>query len=160
MNRIRKITFVLISFTLVSCGITGNDSQPAATATEAEALPASPVPDDGVWTGEAVFIDDVRLHYDDPESGSAEVEIDGSFPDGCTELSEIVTTQEGSTFTIRLMTTRPMDAQCTMALVPFNINESLNLSDFANGEIVEVDVYGFKVEFTVGQIPQASGGGG
>lgn len=160
MKKIHPINFVLVSFMLASCSFLGNASQSTATITEPEAPPASPVPDDGVWTGEAVFIDDVTLDYDDLDSGFAEIVIDGFFPDGCTGLSEVVTTREGSTFTIRLMTTRPMDAQCTMALEPFNTVVALDLIDMADGEIVAVDVYGFKVEFAVGQKPQANREGG
>jgi len=156
MNRNRMINLVLISFTMMSCSFMGSVNQSTATSATAEVLPTNIVPADGGWTGEAIIIDDVKLHYDNPDLYSAKIEISGFYPDGCTELSEILTTREGSIFTIRLMTMRPMDAHCTMALVPFNTEVSLDFNDMADGEIVEVDIYGSKTKFVVGQIQQAN----
>jgi len=110
--------------------------------------------------GEAVIIDDVRLNYKDTESGSAEIEIDGFLPDGCTELSEVIRSRDENMFTIHLMTTRPEDAQCTMALEPFQISVPLDVSRFEKGEIIQVKVYEFQLEFTIARKEEPEQGGG
>jgi inhibitor of cysteine peptidase len=43
----------------------------------------------------------------------------GYLPDGCTSIDDTSWTQEGNTFNVTITTTRPADAMCTQALVPF-----------------------------------------
>lgn len=120
-----------------------------------EEMPGNPAPD-----SEAVFISSVQAVPNDTLNGVMEILITGFFPDGCTTLSEVKQSRDASTFTIRLLTTRPEDAQCTMALVPFSVTVPLDLEGLADGEICEVIVYEQVLEFVVGQTiePEESGG--
>lgn len=56
------------------------------------------------------------------------VTVDGYLPDGCTELHDIVTSRDGDTFTIEIITRKPTgDIACTMALVPFENTVKVDL---------------------------------
>ncbi len=68
----------------------------------------------------------------------------GYLPDGCTEIYEINALREGQTFTIEIVTRKPVDVACTMALVPFEETISLDVEglpagDYAvvHGELIE-----------------------
>jgi len=163
--KIHKIISVAsIAIILTACTIAqeteGNSIPADPTETPAIIDVPTPTPQDGYLVGEAAFINDVQLEYSDSDSGIIEVVIDGSFPDGCTELADVLQTQNGSTLTIRLMTTRPLDADCTMALKPFVSRVPVDLSAFTQGKIVTVDVYGVKLEVTVGMIDEPVEEGG
>ena len=161
--RTHKILFAILAAMMMASCVSAVDKTETKMPTEPAAQPETPfvVPtaDEGQSTGEAVFIHDVALLYDDPASGIAEIKINGSFPDGCTSLMETVQKREGSTITIHLVTTRPLDAACTMALKPFVTRETVDVSNMPEGEIVQVDVYGFKIEFAVGQNSEPYEGG-
>jgi hypothetical protein len=43
----------------------------------------------------------------------------GNFPDGCTKIDQVTTSFKDNTFLVTLTTTRPAEASCTQALVPF-----------------------------------------
>jgi len=51
----------------------------------------------------------------------------GYLPDGCTEIDSVTTSKAGNTFTISITTTRPADAICTQAIVPFEESIPLNV---------------------------------
>ncbi len=53
----------------------------------------------------------------------------GHLPDGCTTISDISQSRDGNTFTVVIMTSRPVDISCTQALVPFE-------------EVIPLDVVG------------------
>ena len=110
--------------------------------------------------GEAAIIHDMQLNYKDPKSELAEIEIEGSLPDGCTELSEVIRARDGNIFTIHLKTTRPEGAQCTMALKPFRISVPLDLYRFENGEIIQVKVNEIQLEFPIEREEEPQQGGG
>jgi inhibitor of cysteine peptidase len=63
--------------------------------------------------------------------------VKGTLGDGCTTLDEVTPTREGNTFFIRLTTSRPADAVCTLALMAFE-------------EVVPLDVLGLPAgQYTV-----------
>ncbi len=49
------------------------------------------------------------------------LDVSGTFPDGCTELGDIIQTRDETTgeFVVLIQTKRPLDAMCTQALVDF-----------------------------------------
>jgi len=56
------------------------------------------------------------------------VTVDGYLPDGCTELHDILTSWDGDTFTIEIITRKPTgDVACTQALVPFENTVKVDL---------------------------------
>ena len=62
------------------------------------------------------------------------VTLSGYLPDGCTEIREIKAPREGETFTIAVVTQRPIDVACTMAIVPFEETISLDVEGLPAGE--------------------------
>ncbi|MCK5660433.1 MAG: hypothetical protein KAH86_03670 [Methanosarcinales archaeon] len=68
----------------------------------------------------------------------------GYFPDGCTSIDEVTQSRQDNTFTVAVITKRPADVVCTMAIVPFE-------------ETISLDVYGLdKGVYTV-NVNDASG---
>lgn len=58
----------------------------------------------------------------------------GYLPDGCTEIYEINAPRDDQTFTIQVVTRRPVDLACTMAIVPFEETISLDVEGLPAGE--------------------------
>jgi inhibitor of cysteine peptidase len=65
----------------------------------------------------------------------------GNLPDGCTKINEVDVAQEGETFNVTITTRRPLDQECTEALVPFEETFPLDVLGLAAGTYV-VDVNG------------------
>ena len=75
---------------------------------------------------------DVRIMESFPVQVS--VVLTGYLPDGCTEIYEITAPRDEQTFTIEVVTQRPEDAACTMAIVPFEEIISLDVEGLPAGE--------------------------
>jgi hypothetical protein len=166
--RMKHFVFFLValcSLLAASCsfGVQGDiatQDKVVAPSAVPSIMPPKEMPGDPVTDSEAVIISSVKAVSNDTLNGVMEILITGFFPDGCTTLSEVKQSRDASTFTIRLLTTRPEDALCTMALVPFSVTVPLDLEGLADGEICEVIVYEQVLEFVVGQTiePEERGG--
>ncbi len=73
----------------------------------------------------------------------------GDLPDGCTTLGDWHVIREGDTFKVTLLTTRPRDAMCTQALVPFETSIPLEVLGLPAGR------YGVEVNGVLGQFTLA-----
>jgi inhibitor of cysteine peptidase len=62
------------------------------------------------------------------------VDLSGYLPDGCTTIYEISAQREEQTFTIDIVTRKPVDVACTMAIVPFEETISLDVEGLPAGE--------------------------
>lgn len=63
------------------------------------------------------------------------VSLQGYMPDGCTEIHRITSSRDGQVFTIEIETKRPTgDVACTMAIVPFERNVTLDVQGLSAGE--------------------------
>lgn len=62
------------------------------------------------------------------------VTMSGYLPDGCTKIYEITAPREEQKFTIDIVTRKPVDVACTMALVPFEETISLDVEGLSAGE--------------------------
>ncbi|MDY6846223.1 MAG: hypothetical protein SVP52_03710 [Chloroflexota bacterium] len=78
------------------------------------------------------------------------VTMSGYLPDGCTKIYEITAPREEQTFTIDIVTRKPIDVACTMALVPFEETISLDVEGIPAGEYT-VQYGGFVETFTLEQ---------
>lgn len=58
----------------------------------------------------------------------------GNLSDGCTEIDEITTEQQGNTFLVTITTRRPVGRACTDALVPFEEVISLEVLGLSAGD--------------------------
>jgi inhibitor of cysteine peptidase len=78
-----------------------------------------------------------------------ELTVVGNFRDSCEEIDEITQSRDGTRFEVRMTTTRPVDAVCTQALVPFDETVVLmDTDDLAPGDYV-VEVNDVTEEFTI-----------
>jgi hypothetical protein len=63
------------------------------------------------------------------------VSLRGYLSDGCTEIHRITSSRDGQVFTVEIETKRPTgDVACTMAIVPFERNISLDVQGLSAGE--------------------------
>ena len=119
----------------VSCGST---PEPKAT----------PTPDGDVIRGLApVETIDILILESFPVQ--VQVRAAGNLRDGCTTLAEITQELQGSTFAVTIGTTRPADALCTEALVPFETTIALDVLGLKAGAYT-VTVNGVSGTFTLG----------
>jgi len=72
----------------------------------------------------------------------------GNLPDGCTALGEITQELQGSMFAVTIGTTRPADALCTEALVPFETTIALDVLGLKAGTYT-ITVNGVSGTFTL-----------
>ena len=64
--------------------------------------------------------------------------VSGNLQDGCTAIESVSASHEGNTFTIDIQATRPADAICTQALVPFEERVSLDVLGLEAGDYTVV----------------------
>jgi len=62
--------------------------------------------------------------------------IRGYYPDGCTCLGKVRQSVEGERILLQVFTTRPRDAMCTQALVPFEESIPVDVRDLTPGSYV------------------------
>lgn len=134
---------------LISCGgeeSTEDNATPSTAPTEMPTptlVPTSEVP----VNGEAI-VDSIELMIVESFPVQVSVRVRGELPDGCTEIDQIETTQEGQQFNIVMTTLRPADMICTEALVPFDETIALDVVDLPAG-VYTVDVNGRSGTFTL-----------
>lgn len=97
----------------------------------------------GTTPGLAV-VDSIQID----QQAQVQVTVQGNLPDGCTELGEADVTRTGEQFAITLPTSRPTDAFCTQALVPFEEIIPLDVTGLPAGDYV-VNVNGVSETFTL-----------
>lgn len=66
------------------------------------------------------------------------VQLVGYLPDGCTKIDEVNSSRDGDAFTIEIITKRPTDMICTMAIVPFEETVMLDVEGLPAGEYTVV----------------------
>ena len=71
---------------------------------------------------------------------------EGYLPDGCTEIDGITAERVKNTFNINISTTRPKDAVCTQAIIPFNETIPLEVQGLKAGNYT-VNVNGIMGSF-------------
>ena len=79
------------------------------------------------------------------------VTVVGNLPDGCTDIREILAERkDDSTFQVKIITQRPVNAMCTEALVPFEEHVALDVYGLPAGTYTVI-VYEYEVEFNFQQ---------
>ncbi len=67
------------------------------------------------------------------------VNLIGYLPDGCTQIDEVTSQRERDVFTVEIITKRPSgDISCTQAIVPFDVEVTLDVEGLPAGEYVVV----------------------
>jgi inhibitor of cysteine peptidase len=125
-------------------GSTGQED-PSRPVTSDE-LPLPPMPPSKPSVGENVIVGEAVVGNIDIailESFPVQVMVtaEGDLPDGCTTISHAEQSIDGNTITVKLYTARPAEMLCTMALVPYIHNISLDVVGLTAGDYT-VDVNG------------------
>jgi inhibitor of cysteine peptidase len=84
---------------------------------------------DGNNTQGRVYVDELEIAVMESFPVRVMATVRGNLSDGCTSIAGIDSSQSGSVFTINIATSRPQDAMCTQALVPFE--RTIELDVFA-----------------------------
>lgn len=111
--------------------------------TDAEGTPATPV----VTVEGTAVVESVEVLLLESFPVQVRVLVRGDLPDGCTTLGDWHVSREGDTFAVTLPTTRPAEALCTEALVPFEVSIPLEVAGLPAGTY-EVEVNGVSASFT------------
>lgn len=133
---------------LISCA----QSSASDTATPPEGVPGEQGPSAPVSSGASTAEPSTPVRPDETEiiSGKATVEsiqinimesfpvqvsvtVKGTLNDGCTSIDQITTVREGSTYRTTITTSRPVEALCTEALVPFEETFPLEVAGLKAG---------------------------
>lgn len=100
-------------------------------------------------SSQSVFVDELRINVMESFPVQVSATVIGNLPDGCTRIvssrSEMI---DDSTFVLSIETTRPADAICTQALVPFEETIPLEVEGLPAGTYL-VKGFGMETSFTL-----------
>jgi hypothetical protein len=99
-------------------------------------------------TGSA-YVTSATLSAPARDGGPYVLNVQGDLPDGCTTLAEVTQTRTADGLDVVLVTTRPRDAFCTEALVPFEREIVLETAGMPDGEYT-VAVGGIELPLVLG----------
>ena len=161
--KLKTIFLLLLLIILAACSPAGGGNEPAASdeptgeATPIVEVEVTRVAPEKIIEGEATA-ESVGIVILESFPVQVHVNVSGYLGDGCTTLGEITTTQEGSTFFLKIITHRPMGAICTQQLVGFEETVALDVEGLPAGTYT-VDVNGVTNTFTldIDNVPQLPG---
>ena len=110
------ITLFILTLALTACA-------PAATPEEPE-----------IVLGENAGVDEIEVLMLESFPVQVTAVLQGSLPDGCTEVERVEQKLRGNTFTLKVITRRPKDAVCTLALTRLETRVPLEVSGLPAGE--------------------------
>lgn len=84
--------------------------------------------------GSSATVESMDLQIMESFPVQVRVTLSGYLPDGCTKIYEITAPRDGETFTIDIVTRKPVDVACTMAIVPFEETISLDVEGLPAGD--------------------------
>lgn len=119
-----------------------------AAACASPAKPTKPKPPTASGSQGEAKVDSVQIVLLESFPVQARVEIKGYLPDACTKVEQVIAEREGSTFRIRLTTSRPAEAVCAQMLTPFEESVALDVVGLPAGTYI-VDVQGVQDTFTM-----------
>lgn len=110
--------------------------------------PIQVFPDDSYENQQAIFVDDLKINIMESFPVQVSATVVGNLPDGCTRIvdskAEMV---DQTTFELQIITERPEDMMCTMALVPFEEHINLDVEGLPAGTYT-VKGFGLENSFT------------
>ncbi|HUV83046.1 MAG TPA: hypothetical protein VMW53_08245 [archaeon] len=104
--------------------------------------------DDGEFIYRNATVENIQILILESFPVQINVVAKGYLPDGCTKIDQTIKNREGNTFLVTITTKRPVDAMCTMAIVPFEEVISLDVYGLEAGDY-EVNVNGIMDSFTL-----------
>ncbi len=133
---------------LISCGeaetaVTPTPTQPAAATTPAATPTTSPEP-----VAADAIIDSIQIVASETPPVTIEVRVRGTLPDGCTNIDQIISERNESSFQVRITTLRPAGVVCTAVATPYEEVIPLEVLDLPAGTYA-VAVNGVNGSFTL-----------
>lgn len=127
----------LPALVLMSCArpqttpATGNPDQPVSS--DQATTPATAPADPGPVEVRLAAVDSIAILVMESMPVQVSAVAKGNLPDGCTSIGQATAQRDQTTFMVTLTTTRPVDAMCTQALVPFEQAISLDVAGLPAG---------------------------
>jgi uncharacterized protein (DUF2141 family) len=157
MNRKSLIFLVLlITAVLMFVGCGGDEPEPTAAASAVEPtqeIPATftPEPEPTPLTEPVMGlapVESIQILTLESFPVQINVQVQGNLPNGCTEIDENITQQDGTQFDVAITTIQEPDVVCTEAVVPFEEVVPLDVEDLDAGTYT-VTVNGVEGSFTL-----------
>ena len=147
----RFVLILLLALLLAACGSEEETPTPTEVADTpapaATTAPATPTP-----LSEPIFglanVESVEVLILESFPVQIHVVAQGTLPNGCTEIDEVIVQQEGAVFDVAVTTIREPDQVCTEALVPFEESIPLDVLGLPAGTYT-VAVNGVEGSFTL-----------
>jgi len=98
--------------------------------------------------GENAIVEKIEVYMIESFPAQVNVIIYGNLPNGCTEISHIMSTIESNSFIVSVYTQRTGSEVCPEALFPFQKDYTIDIEGLPAGSY-KVDVYGKKADFTL-----------
>lgn len=137
------ITFVIFS----GCTQNNEDNNSNLQTPTPDSTPTGTIaPDNGKYTYRNATVEDIQIIILESFPVKINVAAKGYLPDGCTKIDQITKIRESNTFFVTINTKRPVDAFCTMAIIPFDEVISLDVYGLEAGDY-EVNVNGLRGSF-------------
>ena len=161
--KLQRVFFLTALLILPSCIQTVSSdtvlNDPAPFEKEAVTNETQSILKGQVEIGQSAIVEYVTAIYPSNWPDTIELAIHGNFPDGCTELFEVLQSRDENLFTVLLKTSRPVNVDCTMALEPFTTSVVLDLRGLTDGiYLAEVDDHVIDFELDVFNEPEDAGG--
>jgi hypothetical protein len=107
-------------------------------------LPEEPRVDAPSTDGAMIEQVEAMLSEDDPTK--MVIAIEGNLRDGCTEIVDVQTQVAEDEIVIQVLTVRPADRMCTQALVPFEEQVTVDVSDLSGNYTLAVNAFSTTVD--------------
>jgi hypothetical protein len=135
-----------------------NSTTPVGAGSTTEPTPIQGLVESEMETGEAK-IESVQATIMESSPLMVVVQITGSFPDGCTQISRMSQTVDGTTIKITVFTARPKDMACTDVITQFEQKLPLDTTELQPGTYT-IDVNGVTTQLDLTSIPSGDTGAG
>ncbi|MFO7698547.1 MAG: hypothetical protein R6X16_15535 [Anaerolineae bacterium] len=155
-RRLLSVLALVMTLSIVSCaqdvqpgaGTATPDRSPTITRTPAPVVTATRPIAEAQVTGEA-YVTGATLSAPARDGGPYVLNVEGDLPDGCTTIVQVTQTRTAAGLDVVLVTTRPRDAFCTEALVPFEREIALETAGMPDGKYT-VAVGGIELPLVLG----------
>lgn len=138
------LIFTVLSLALTACAASTSSGDGTVSSDQPPPIDSTPLPPGDLQ--EKALVENIELLTLESFPVQIKAVVSGNLPDGCTSIAKSESIRDGNTFIIHLYTSRPADAVCTMALVPFKESVSLDVYGLLAGEYT-VQAYEIKETF-------------
>jgi inhibitor of cysteine peptidase len=152
------LTGCLAALLAAACGAPATPPAPPPDAGGAATQPPAPPPASGEVIRGLAQVDSVDVQVLEGIPPQVNAVVRGSLADSCTMISGIAQLPEGNTIRVEIGTSRPADAACAAAIVPFEQTIALDMAGLPAGSYT-VSVNGVTAAFdlSAGSVPVANG---